>query len=401
MFEIKYTRKELKENYNIDMWSEKIIKEFQKVLFTWYDQQSEDHDFSWRKTNEPYPIWVSEIMLQQTRSDTVIPYFENFLEAFPTIQTLAEAPEDKVLKMWEGLGYYSRARNLKEAATQIVLHHGGVFPNDPKEIIKLKGIGPYTTGAISSMAFNLPTPAIDGNLMRVLSRLFEIDLDIAQAKNRKVFETVALYLIDEDRPGDFNQALMDLGRTICTPKNYFPEQSPIKEFNASYINDTWQKYPVKKPKNKPKPVTYVALILQNNQGEYLLERRPETGLLAKMWQFPLIKVEDIITDGTWKPFKPVILEALDAEQKDFIEHYMIENYQVPISISDQTSGVVQHIFSHLKWKVSIFDGKIINDSSLQNIPEKCEWVKDTDFEHYTFPTIQKKLWDAFTEITLF
>ena len=390
MFEIKYTRKELKENYNIDMWSEKIIKEFQKVLFTWYDQQSEDHDFSWRKTNEPYPIWVSEIMLQQTRSDTVIPYFENFLEAFPTIQTLAEAPEDKVLKMWEGLGYYSRARNLKEAATQIVLHHGGVFPNDPKEIIKLKGIGPYTTGAISSMAFNLPTPAIDGNLMRVLSRLFEIDLDIAQAKNRKVFETVALYLIDEDRPGDFNQALMDLGRTICTPKNYFPEQSPIKEFNASYINDTWQKYPVKKPKNKPKPVTYVALILQNNQGEYLLERRPETGLLAKMWQFPLIKVEDIITDGTWKPFKPVILEALDAEQKDFIEHYMIENYQVPISISDQTSGVVQHIFSHLKWKVSIFDGKIINDSSLQNIPEKCEWVKDTDFEHYTFPTIQEK-----------
>ena len=148
-------------------------------------------------------------------------------------------------------------------------------------------------------------------------------------------------------------------------------------------------------------MTYVALILQNNQGEYLLERRPETGLLAKMWQFPLIKVEDIITDGTWKPFKPVILEALDAEQKDFIEHYMIENYQVPISISDQTSGVVQHIFSHLKWKVSIFDGKIINDSSLQNIPEKCEWVKDTDFEHYTFPTIQKKLWDAFTEITLF
>ena len=226
MFEIKYTRKELKENYNIDMWSEKIIKEFQKVLFTWYDQQSEDHDFSWRKTNEPYPIWVSEIMLQQTRSDTVIPYFENFLEAFPTIQTLAEAPEDKVLKMWEGLGYYSRARNLKEAATQIVLHHGGVFPNDPKEIIKLKGIGPYTTGAISSMAFNLPTPAIDGNLMRVLSRLFEIDLDIAQAKNRKVFETVALYLIDEDRPGDFNQALMDLGRTICTPKKLFSRTIP-------------------------------------------------------------------------------------------------------------------------------------------------------------------------------
>src|SRR5699024_447970 len=154
----------------------------------------------------------------------------------------------------------------------------------------------YTAGAISSMAFGLPTPAIDGNLMRVLSRLFEIDLDITKAKNRKVFETVALYLIDEERPGDFNQALMDLGRTICTPKNYFPERSPVKEFNASYLNDTWHKYPVKKAKNKPKPATYLSLVIQNEMGEYLLEKRPDTGLLANTWQFPMIQVEEIVTD---------------------------------------------------------------------------------------------------------
>lgn len=401
MFEIKYTREELKKDYDIDMWSDDKITDFQETLFTWYDQQSDDHAFPWRESKDPYHIWISEIMLQQTRSDTVIPYFENFIEAFPTINSLAEASEDQVLKMWEGLGYYSRARNIKKAATQIVLHHEGVFPNKPKKIIKLMGIGPYTAGAISSMAFDLPTPAIDGNLMRVLSRLFEIDLDVAKQKNRKVFETVALYLIDEDRPGDFNQALMDLGRTICTPKNYFPEQSPVKEFNASYINDTWQEYPVKKKKSKPKPVSYVSLIIQNDEGAYLLEKRPETGLLANMWQFPLIKVEEIITDGTWKPFKPVILEDLDTEQKEFIEKYIEENYAVLIHINDQTSGVIQHVFSHLKWKVSIFDGKLAPTTVLENLPENCEWVQATNFEDYAFPTVQKKLWEAYNEITLF
>ena len=227
MFEKKYTKEELKEKFNIEMWSEDKIKAFQEILFDWYDQQEAEHDFPWRETKDPYAIWISEIMLQQTRTDTVIPYFERFLEAFPTIEDLAETPEDKVLKMWEGLGYYSRARNLKEAAMQIMLHYDGVFPDTPKEMLKLKGIGPYTAGAISSMAFGLPTPAIDGNLMRVLSRLFEIDLDITKAKNRKVFETVALYLIDEERPGDFNQALMDLGRTVCTPKNYFPDRKSV------------------------------------------------------------------------------------------------------------------------------------------------------------------------------
>lgn len=228
LFEIEWTKEELKENYKIDMWSEKKIEEFREVLLTWYDAQEADHNFPWRLTNDPYKIWISEIMLQQTRTDTVIPYFERFMEAFPNVQILADAPEEKVLKLWEGLGYYSRARNLKAAAMQIVLHHDGVFPDEPEEIAKLKGIGPYTAGAVCSMAFNLPTPAIDGNLMRVMSRLFEIDLDIGVAKNRKVFQTVARYLIDPDRPGDWNQAMMDLGRTICTSKNYFQNSHRLK-----------------------------------------------------------------------------------------------------------------------------------------------------------------------------
>lgn len=399
LFKIEYTKEELKENFNIEMWSEEKIKSFQKTLLDWYDSQEADHEFPWRESGEPYHIWISEIMLQQTRTDTVIPYYKRFIKAFPTIKSLAEASEDQVLKMWEGLGYYSRARNLKEAAMQIMIHHNGVFPNQPEEIIKLKGIGPYTAGAVSSMAFNLPIPAIDGNLMRVFSRLFEINLDITKAKNRKVFETVGLYLIDVERPGDFNQALMDLGRTICTPKNYFPENSPVKEFNASYFNESWDKYPVRKPKNKPKNVTYVSLLIQNDEGEYLLERRPEKGLLANLWQFPLIKTEDIITDGTWKPFESVILEELNWENSEFVRGYMKEKYFIDIKVNNQTSGVVEHVFSHLKWKVSIFEGQVLDH--LNVLPENSKWVAPDAFENYTFPTVQKKVWDTYTKITLF
>ena len=401
LFEIEWTREELKENYHIEMWSEPKIKDFRKVLLTWYDSQEADHNFPWRVTNDPYKIWISEIMLQQTRTDTVIPYFERFMEAFPDVHTLADAPEDKVLKLWEGLGYYSRARNIKKAAVQIVLEHGGVFPNEPKEIEKLKGIGPYTTGAISSMAFNLPTPAIDGNLMRVLSRLFEIDLDIGVAKNRKVFQTVARYLIDPERPGDWNQAMMDLGRTICTPKNYFPEQSPVKEFNAYYLNETWQEYPVKKPKSKPKPVTYIALILKNAKGEYYMEQRPETGLLANMWTFPLIQVEDIITDGTWKPFKPVILEAIDDDEKSFIVDYVKEQYGLEIQLNDQTSGVVDHVFSHLKWSISVFEGIVTQEVEERLLDTNHAWMSEDNVEEYVFPTVQKKLWESYNKLTLF
>lgn len=400
VFEINWTREELKEKFDIEMWHEEKIQKFREVLLNWYDSQEAEHNFPWRLTKDPYKIWISEIMLQQTRSDTVVPYYERFLEAFPSISTLAEAEEDDVLKLWEGLGYYSRARNLREAAMQIMVHYNGVFPNQPEEISKLKGIGPYTTGAISSIAFNLPTPAIDGNLMRVLSRLFEIDLDVSKAKNRRVFETVALYLIDPKRPGDWNQGMMDLGRTICTPKNYFPELSPVKEFNASYLNDTWQEYPVKKAKSKPKPVTYIALILQNQEGEYLLERRPSEGLLANLWQFPLIEVEDIISDGSWKSFKPVVLEQLNEEHREYVKEFVVEKYRVVVNLNNLTNGVVQHVFSHLKWQVSIFEGTIQKELS-DVCSRDIEWVKEEDFDRLAFPTVQKKIWNRFNEITLF
>ena len=209
----------------IEMWSAEKIQAFRKALLDWYDK--EKRDLPWRRTSDPYSIWVSEIMLQQTRVDTVIPYYHNFLDKFPDIAALAAAPEDAILKAWEGLGYYSRVKNMQKAAQQIVAEYGGVFPEDPQEIAKLKGIGPYTAGAVSSIAFQIPEPAVDGNVMRVMSRLFEIDADIAKPASRKIFEAIVRELIDPERPGDFNQALMDLGSSICSPLYPEPEISPI------------------------------------------------------------------------------------------------------------------------------------------------------------------------------
>lgn len=221
------------EQYGIKMWSEEKIASFQEKLLAWYDK--EKRDLPWRHSNNPYHIWVSEIMLQQTRVDTVIPYYYRFLETFPTIESLANAQEEELLKVWEGLGYYSRVRNMQKAAQQIMGEYNGKFPDTMEEIQTLKGIGPYTAGAIASIAFNLPEPAVDGNLMRVISRLFEIGLDIGNPSNRKVFQVVAEKIISKERPGDFNQALMDLGSDIESPVTPHPEDSPVKEFSAAYL----------------------------------------------------------------------------------------------------------------------------------------------------------------------
>ena len=219
-------------DYGIKMWDDEKIASFRRTLLNWYD--NEKRDLPWRRTKNPYFIWISEIMLQQTQVVTVIPYYERFLEWFPTIEDLANAPEEKLLKAWEGLGYYSRVRNMQKAAQEIMEKFDGVFPDNHKDILSLKGIGPYTAGAIASIAFGLPEPAVDGNVMRVMARLFEVNYDIGDPKNRKIFQAIMEILIDPERPGDFNQALMDLGTDIESAKNPRPDESPIRFFSAAY-----------------------------------------------------------------------------------------------------------------------------------------------------------------------
>ena len=376
-------------DYGITMWEEEKIASFREKLLVWYDAHK--RDLPWRRTQDPYKIWISEIMLQQTRVDTVIPYYERFLDWFPTVADLAQAPEEKLLKAWEGLGYYSRVRNMQKAAQQIMENHGGVFPSSYEEISKLKGIGPYTAGAIASIAFGLPEPAVDGNVMRVLARLFEVDYDIGVPTNRKIFQAMMEILIDPAQPGDFNQALMDLGSDIESPVNPRPEESPVKEFSAAYQHGTMDRYPIKAPKKKPVPVYLTAFIIKDSQGRYLLEKNEREGLLSGFWHFPLIEV-DSLSENLGQ------LSLLDGKGEAESNPEIIsfeQDYDLAIDWQDRSYPIVQHIFSHRKWQVQIRFGLV--KEGVQPASESTVWLTPEEFSDYPFAKPQQKIWTSFSE----
>ena len=376
-------------DYGIIMWEEEKIASFREKLLAWYDANK--RDLPWRRTQDPYKIWISEIMLQQTRVDTVIPYYERFLDWFPTVADLAQAPEERLLKAWEGLGYYSRVRNMQKAAQQMMENHGGVFPSSYEEISKLKGIGPYTAGAIASIAFGLPEPAVDGNVMRVLARLFEVDYDIGVPTNRKIFQAMMEILIDPDRPGDFNQALMDLGSDIESPINPRPGESPVKEFSAAYQHGTMDRYPIKAPKKKPVPVYLTAFIIKDSQGRYLLEKNEREGLLSGFWHFPLIEV-DSLSENLGQ------LSLLDG-QGQVVDNPDIlsfeQDYDLAIDWQDRSYPIVQHVFSHRKWQVQLRYGLVKEGE--QESSESTVWLTPEEFSDYPFAKPQQKIWEAFNK----
>lgn len=362
-------------------WTQEKTASFQEDLLTWY--RLEKRDLPWRESTDPYRVWVSEIMLQQTQVVTVIPYFNRFMEWFPTIEALANANEDKLLKAWEGLGYYSRVRNMQHAAKEIVETFDGKMPNKIADILSLKGIGPYTGGAIGSIAFSLPEPAIDGNVMRVYSRLFCLADDIALPKTRKVFDRYVRDTMSQSEPGDFNQALMDLGATICTPTKPSCETCPIQAYCEAKQTNTISKYPVKKKKEKATPLYYVADILQNDTGAFLLEKRPSDGLLADMWTFPMREV----TKKDYDRFSQIydsqdVLTGVVAEQLSLYDE--ADNIN-----GKKLLGIVTHIFSHRKWHILVVqdEQKGLNNTHLTN----QEWVYLDEFPQYVFPKPQQKM----------
>lgn len=380
-------------------WNEEQIKEMQDKLLAWYDQ--EKRLLPWRENKDPYRIWVSEIMLQQTQVVTVIPYFHRFLEWFPTIKDLAEADEDKLLKAWEGLGYYSRVRNMQEAAKTIVEKFGGKMPDNLKDLLSLKGIGPYTAGAIASIAFDLPEPAVDGNVMRVYSRLFCIEDDIADPKSRKIFEQKVRETISHDRPGDFNQALMDLGATICTPTSPKIEIDPLKDLYEAHKQGRLEEFPVKKKKIKTVPMYYVALAIQNEKGEYLLRKRPSDGLLADMWTFPLLEVSKAAYEEMVKDWKNYQLDTKETTLFDFVADetaslltgcFLAElvDKQPKIVWQKQPIGEATHIFSHRKWHLLLASG-FEKDQEKILLEESDVWASKTDFDDFVFPKPQQKM----------
>lgn len=292
----------------------------------WYRENKRDLPF--RRTKNPYKIWVSEVMSQQTQLDRIIPYYERFLEQLPTIQDLANAEEDLLLKLWEGLGYYSRVRNMQKAAQYVVNECGGEFPRTYKEIIKMSGIGPYIAGAVAGICFNERVSAVDGNVLRLFTRVFEIHDDIREQKTMKQIQALAEASVQSGDVGEINQSYIEIGALICTPRNPKCLECPLQRICISNKHQTVGAIPYKSPAKKQKQYEYVACIVRDNNGDIFVEQR-EMLLLNKQWQFPMIeKPQEIRT----------ITQMIEEKIGSSVELY---------HVGDR----VKHVFSHQVWDV--------------------------------------------------
>ena len=263
---------------------------FQADLLTWFERCA--REMPWRASRDPYAIWVSEIMLQQTQVATVRPYFERFMQAFPTVFALAAAPQEKVLKRWEGLGYYSRARNLQRGAQLVVSAYDGKIPRSLDEILKVPGIGPYSAGAILSIAFGLPVPAIDGNVIRVFSRLDTLRHAFDTAPPRRALTERVAVLIPPARAGDFNQALMELGALVCKPRQPLCTDCPVQAHCRAYAEGQPEQYPYKGKKTQVKTLLLDVAVIQDGQGRVLLQQQTRKGIFKGLWCLPWRVTED-------------------------------------------------------------------------------------------------------------
>ena len=315
-----------------------VFEKLPALLLPWYRRSQ--RDLPWRKTREPYHVWLSEIMLQQTRVEAVKGYYTRFLEALPTIEALADCDDELLHKLWEGLGYYSRVRNLKKAARQIMELHGGVFPRDYEAIRALPGIGDYTAGAVSSICFDAPRAAVDGNVLRVISRLME-DATPIDLPARKKEVTAALEAVYPAEAGEFTQALMELGATLCGP-NWAPkcECCPCREVCGGALHGTAQQYPVKLPK-KEKRVEERTVFILSCDGRFALEKRPGTGLLASLWQFPNV-TGHLNTQEALEAVRGMGIRsreiAREVERKHIFTHIVWKMRGIYLEVAEQTEG---------------------------------------------------------------
>ncbi|HIS69405.1 MAG TPA: A/G-specific adenine glycosylase [Candidatus Gallacutalibacter stercoravium] len=294
-------------------------------LLAWYGKNA--RVLPWREQPTPYRVWISEIMLQQTRVEAVKPYFERFIARLPDVAALANVEEDELLKLWEGLGYYSRARNLQRAAQQIMRLYGGNLPADPAALLALPGVGEYTAGAVASIAFGLPVPAVDGNVLRVFARVTASQGDITSPQVRAAARNAAQAVIPADRPGDFNQALMELGATVCLP-NGAPQclLCPVRELCAARQEGQEGNLPVRAPKKPRRVEQRTVFVLCSEDGRIALHKRPSKGLLAGLWELP--NVEGWLTPEEAGRFAPRLCLG-----------------------PAQPLGEAKHIFTHVEWRM--------------------------------------------------
>lgn len=347
-----------------------IKTDFREKLLEWYEGGR--RDLPWRLSQDPYEIWVSEVMLQQTQTKKVLSYYRRFLQRFPSIPALAAATLDDVLKVWEGMGYYARARNLHRAAKCVLENHGGRLPSDYAALLAIPGIGPYTAAAVASIAFGEARAVVDGNVVRVITRLFLIEEDPREAETRRRLQELAQSLLDPRAPGDFNQAMMELGATVCTPKKPACLLCPVSSTCKAYkMLDTPARLPFKAPK-KVLPHHSIVAGLIWDEGYIFIDRRQENGLLGGLWEFPGGKVE--------KGESPQ--EALTREIR--------EELNLQVEVGDFFMEV-QHAYTHFKITMSVFHCLYRGGEPELTAATDWRWIKPEELRFYAFPSANRKI----------
>ena len=353
------------------MDDESRLRPCREALADWFANAA--RVLPWRENRDPYRIWISEIMLQQTQVQQVIPYYARFLAQFPDVAALAAAPLDAVLKAWEGMGYYARARHLHRAAAEICRQHGGLFPRDPEAVRRLPGIGPYTAAAILSIAFGEPLAVVDGNVVRLLSRFSAVAEESGSTAARKKIAALADALLDRQRPGDHNEAMMELGATVCTPRSPLCAVCPLAFACAAHAAGEEERYPVK-ARAKARPHVQIAAAMIWREGELLITRRREEGLLGGLWEFPGGKQE----------------EGESLEQT--VEREVAEEVGVRVRVRGHFMSV-DHAYSHFSITLHIFDAEWLGGEPRCLECSDWRWVTPARLRDYAFPRANLKIID--------
>jgi A/G-specific adenine glycosylase len=344
-------------------------KKLIESLLKWFAKQK--RQLPWRETRDPYRIWISEVMLQQTRVATVIPYYHRFLETFPDIEALAKAKDSVLMKAWEGLGYYARVRNLREAAQTVVKQYKGKLPTSYQELIKLKGFGTYTAASVASLAFGEDCAAVDGNVMRVLARLYAIESDIRKTAAKREFQRIAETLLPQGEAGQFNEALMELGATVCKPKKPACEVCPLRRNCKAFQEGRVNELPRKSPKAAI-PHHQIAISVVHKNGKVLIALRPSEGLLGNLWEFPGGKCKG----------EESLAECCRRET--------LEETGLEVEVG-KCFSIVEHSFTHFRITLHAFHCRYLCGKATPKSSQKIRWVKPQDLDEYAFPKANKKI----------
>lgn len=351
------------------------MSSFQTDLLAWYDDNA--RVLPWRSDPAPYRVWVSEIMLQQTRVETVLPYFERFMTRFPSLKTLAEATEDDILRVWEGLGYYKRARNFHKAAQHVLSKHAGEIPQSANELGRLPGIGAYTAAAIASIAFGEPVAAVDGNIRRIYARMLALQEPLGSASFEKQVRDHAQYVLPADRPGDFNQALMDLSSTICLARKPLCQVCPVSGYCLAFQIGNQNQLPIRN-KKAALPHYQVCAAIIRSHGRVLLHQRGSGGVLAGLWEFPGGK-----------------LEQADDSLEDCLVREVLGKTGFQIAPVREI-GVFNHAYTHFKITVYAWHANLLSPSSF-DLPENLRWVPTEELANYPMGKVARKISDLIME----